>query len=185
MKLVGAFLITLLIISSCDYRYKRVYEQEYSLSPSKGVKLLSGGSQKRWKIIERTVDGHYMNLGGGGGCQLFYRGIFDVNGMYQPGTEEGHDYCGEWVFMQNRPYMREDEPSEYSYSFHESKPYLYLHTNKLIEPYLILKLVPDTLIIGSYSYQEWDIVKKDTIKFFVVQTLIAEHIPNETRYHHM
>lgn len=185
MKLIGILLIIFLIISSCDNRYKRIYQYDYSLTPAEGIQLLSGGSQKSWKIIERTVDGHYMNLGAGDGCQLFYRGIFDVNGRYQPGTEEGHDYCGEWVFIQNRPYIKEDEPSEFSYSLHESKPYLYLHTNKMIEPYLILKLVADTLIIGSYSYKEWDIAKKDTIDFFVVHTLIPEHIPNETRYHHM
>ena len=185
MRSIGVFVVFFLIITSCDFRYKRIYEQEYSLSPSEGVQLLSGGSQKRWKIIERTVDGHYMNLNHLDGCQLFYRAVFNVNGMYQPGTEKDHNFCGEWVFTKNRPYINDTEPEKYSYTLDESRPYLYIKTDQLNEPYLILKLVPDTLIVGSYSYQEWDIVKKDTIKLFVVNTLISEHIPNEKRYDHM
>ena len=129
MRSIAALTIIFLIISSCDYRYKRIYEYDYSLTPSEGVQLISGGSQKSWKSIERTVDGHHMNLGAGNACDLSYRGIFDVNGMYQPGTEQEHDCGGEWVFMQNRPYMKAYEPSEYSYSFHDTKPYLYMqHT---------------------------------------------------------
>ncbi len=175
-------LIILFLGVSCHNRYKKLYKEDYNLTPSESISILSGDNQQRWKIIERRVNGHYTHLGG---CKLDYRAIFNVNGQYEPGVEAGKAFCGEALFLQNTAGMQVPDGKPFSYYFDQKEPFLYIKTDTMLAAYKVFKIVPDTMIIGSYSYAEWDPVKNKTNKMFVVETLIPEHIPNTTRYKHL